>query len=181
MRRLRRLAHTQSGYTLVELLIVTITLTAILAGLTTAFVSGSNSELDTNRRVQAQIQATVALAKLRQDVHCATSASIASTTMSLTGVGCWPTATDHDHTSWCTVASGTQFNLYRLAGTSCNSTGKLYASNFVSSTVFTYTASVASTSLAKVHIDFKSNVNPAKSLDAFEVADDLVLRNSTRS
>jgi len=180
MKRLRRPARAESGYSLVELLVVTAILTGILAGLTTAFVEGSKSELDTNRRVQSQIQANLALAKLRQDVHCATSGSISSATVTLTGVGCWPTASDHDHTSWCTVASGSQYNLYRLSGTSCNSTGKLYATNIVSSPVFTYTASVSGTSLAKVHIDITTNANPAKTYDAFELVDDIVLRNSTR-
>jgi type II secretory pathway pseudopilin PulG len=185
MSRLHRLVRAQSGYSLVELLVVTITLTGILAGLTTAFVEGSSSELDTNRRVQAQIQTTIALAKLRQDVHCASGGSIAGATLTLTGCS---TGT----VTWVTCGAGTRYALYRNTTTcptipalcasaaAAPTTGKLYADCLTSGSVFTYTAQ-ATTSLAKVHVDFKTNVNTKKALDSFEVVDDVILRNSTRS
>ena len=47
--------------------------------------------------------------------------------------------------------------------------------------MFTYTSSVADVSLAKVHADVRVNVNPTKSLDTFELVDDIVLRNSLRA
>jgi prepilin-type N-terminal cleavage/methylation domain-containing protein len=173
MRRLRRLLRRQSGYSMVELITVMVILATIMTGLTTAFVQGSTAELDANRRVQAQLQATGGFDKLRRDVHCASSASIVSATMTLSGCG-------SGSVSWCTVGSGSRYGLYRLAGASCNATGKLYADYLISSSVFTYTASVAQTSLAKVHVDLKVNVNPSKTRETFELVDDIVLRNSKR-
>ena len=46
--------------------------------------------------------------------------------------------------------------------------------------IFTYVAQSTS-SLAKLHVDFPVNVKPLKSVDLYELADDIVLRNSTRS
>ena len=173
MRRLR-LVRSESGYSLVELLIVLIILGTIIGALTTAFVQGSTAELDANRRVQAQLQANAAFDRLRRDIHCASSASILSTTMTLTGCG-------SGDVSWCTVGSGARYGLYRLAGATCDATGKIYADYLVSSSVFTYTPPVAATSLAKVHVDVQVNVNPAKAVDLFQLVDDIVLRNSLRA
>jgi prepilin-type N-terminal cleavage/methylation domain-containing protein len=174
MTRLRRLLGRQSGYSLVELITVMAILGTILGGLTTAFVQGSTAELDANRRVQAQLQATAAFDRLRRDIHCASSASIASTTITLSGCA-------FGDMSWCAVGSGSRYALYRKSGGSCDSTGKLYADFLTSSSIFAYTAPVADTSLAKVHVDLQVNVNPTKAVDLFELVDDIVLRNSLRA
>lgn len=171
---LRRLACQVSGYSMVEFLIVTLILGLVLGALTTMFVKGSAAELDANRRVQAQVQAAEAFDRLRRDVHCASSAAVVSATLTLSGCG-------SGSVSWCAVGSGSRYALYRLAGVSCDATGKLYADYLLSPSVFTYTAPVASTSLAKVHADVSVSVNPAKPTDTFELADDIVLRNSTRA
>jgi type II secretory pathway pseudopilin PulG len=160
---------------MIEMLIVTVILGTVLTGLTTAFVEGSNAEVEANRRVQAQTQAAAAFDRLRRDVHCASSASVSGSTLTLSGCGA-------GSVTWCAVGSGTRYTLYRKAGTSCDSSGKLYADYLkTTSGLFTYTASVAGTSLAKVHADVVVSVNPTKSVDTFEVKDDIVLRNSTRT
>ena len=46
--------------------------------------------------------------------------------------------------------------------------------------VFNYAAQSA-TSLAKLHVDFPVNPKPTRTVDTYELVDDLVLRNSTRS
>jgi prepilin-type N-terminal cleavage/methylation domain-containing protein len=174
MRRLRRLLRSQSGFSLVELVTVMAVLGTILGALTTAFVQGSTAELEANRRVEAQLQATAAFDRLRRDVHCASAASIVSSTITLTGCG-------SGSVSWCAIGSGTRYALYRLAGSSCDATGKLYADYLISSSIFTYTAPVSGTSLAKVRADVQVNVDPARAVDTFELVDDIVLRNSTRT
>jgi prepilin-type N-terminal cleavage/methylation domain-containing protein len=188
MRRLRRLVRSQSGYTVVELLVVVAILGVIVGALTTAFVQGSTAELDANHRVGAQLQANAALDRLRRDVHCASSGtvSVSGDTITLTGCGAG-TAT------WRACGGGTRFALYRNA-TSCPtpipascdtappaSDGKLYADCLTSSALFTYTASTAATSLAKVSVDVRVSVNPAKAVDTFELQDTIFLRNSTRT
>jgi hypothetical protein len=174
MKRILRVVRGEEGYSMVELLTVTIILTTVLTGLTTAFIQGSNAELHANRRVQAQLQAAAAFDRLRRDIHCASSASISGTTMTLSGCG-------SGTVSWCAAGSGSRYALYRLAGSTCNSTGKLYADYLTSSSVFTYTAPVASTSLAKVRVDTRVNINPSNAIETFELTDDVVLRNSVRA
>ena len=146
----------------------------ILGALTTVFVQGSNAQVEANRRFQAQLQATASFDRLRRDVHCASSASLAGSTVTLSGCGT-------GSVSWCPIGSGTRYALYRKAGASCDVTGKLYADYLISSAIFTYTAPVAGTSLAKVHVDIRVNVLPAKTIDTFELIDDIVLRNSLRA
>ncbi len=173
-RRVRRLVRGESGYSLVELLTVMVILGTILGALTTVFVQGSNAQVEANRRFQAQLQATASLDRLRRDVHCASSASIAGSTITLSGCGT-------GSVSWCALGSGTSFSLYRKSGATCDAAGKLYADYLISSAVFAYTAPVAGTSLAKVHVDIRVNVLPAKAIDTFQLTDDLILRNSLRA
>lgn len=173
MRRVLRRLRCEAGYSLVELITVMAILVTVLTALTTVFIQGSQAELDANRRTQAQLQAMAAFDRLRRDVHCGSSASISGVTLTVSGCA-------SGDVSWCTVASGSQYQLYRKTGSSCDSSGKLYAESLTSSSLFTYTAPVADTSLAKVHADIRVNVNPTKALDAFELVDDIVLRNSLR-
>lgn len=164
----------EGGYSLVEMLVVMIVLTTVLTGITSAFIQGSRAELHANNRFQAQLQANQSLDRLRRDVHCASSASISGSTLSLT---CGSTTI-----SWCSVSVATsRYAVYRKLAATCDSAGKLYADYLTSAATFTYTASVASTSLAKVHVAFDVNVNPATSVDLFQLSDDIVLRNSLRA
>jgi prepilin-type N-terminal cleavage/methylation domain-containing protein len=188
MRRLRRLVRSQSGYTVVELIIVMAILGVIIGGLTTAFVQGSTAEVDANRRVQSQLQANAAFDRLRRDVHCASSGTVADSGATITLTGCAAGTT-----TWRACGGGSRYALYRNATscptpipTSCNtappaSDGKLYADCLTSSIVFTYTASAAATSLAKVSVDVLVNANPAKAVETFELQDTIFLRNSTRT
>jgi len=85
---------------------------------------------------------------------------------------------------WCALTSPTQasrFALYRTTTSPCDSSGKLYVDSLSSSSVFTYTASVASTSLATVGVDLTVNTRTSGTTDAYRLNDTLVLRNSTRS
>jgi type II secretory pathway pseudopilin PulG len=185
MKLLRRLRQTQGGYSVVELVTVTAILATVLTGVTTVFVSASNSELHTNQRVQAQVEAGAAFDRLRRDIHCASGGSVSGSTLTLTGTTCGTV-------TWQACAYGSWYALYRNAtscptdtnATKCSSfptptSGKLYASCLTSAT-FTYRAAVASTSLAKVRADIVVNAKPG-SLDSYELADEIVLRNSTRT
>ena len=92
--------------------------------------------------------------------------------------------------TWCTRSNGTnRYALYRVVGATCSG-GVKWADYLVPSSsaatcsgalcIFNYTAQ-STTSLAKLTVDFPVNVKPAKTVDLYELKDDLVLRNSSRS
>ena len=182
MRRLPPAAdRAEAGTSIVELVIVMLVLSTIMGALTTAFVEGTRSELDSNNRVRAQIDAGLALDRLRKDAHCASaiSPSGASSSITLTVPSGCPT-TGVTTIYWCALGSGTRYTLYRDT-TACTTSSKPYADYLTSSTVFNYTAPVASTSLGTLNVDLQVNVRPATPTDLFELRDNIVLRNTTRT
>ena len=170
----------ERAYTLIEMLTVMLILGTVLGALMTLFVQGSNAEFDMNNRFQAQQSARLALDKLRRETHCASgAATVTATSVTLTLPSYCPTG--NGSVSWCTVSISSQrYGLYRLKGATCDSTGIRYADYLTTGNVFSYTAQSTS-SLAKLHVDFPVNVKPKKSTEAYELVDDIVMRNSTRS
>lgn len=198
--RLRRL-RSERGYTLVEMLTVLVIMTVVMSGLTTLFVQASNAEQDMSNRFQAQVTARLALDTLRREVHCANVATPLGSSSSVTIT--LPTWNNPDGTqshcrtgsgsvTWCTRSVATdRYALYRVAGTTCTG-GVMWADYLVASSgapacgspsalcIFNYSAQSLS-SLAKLHVDLPVNVKPSKTVDLYELADDIVLRNSSRS
>jgi prepilin-type N-terminal cleavage/methylation domain-containing protein len=198
--RLRRL-RSERGYTLIEMLTVLVIMTVVMSGLTTLFVQASNADQDMNNRFQAQVTARLALDTLRREVHCASVATPLGSSSSVTIT--LPTWSNPDGTSshcrtgsgsitWCTRSVATnRYALYRVAGTTCTG-GVMWADYLVPTSgaatcgspatlcIFDYTAQSLS-ALAKLHVDLPVNVKPSKTNDLYELADDIVLRNSSRS
>jgi prepilin-type N-terminal cleavage/methylation domain-containing protein len=169
----------QDGYTVIELLVSMVILAGVLGAVSVLFVQASTAEVDLQNRFQAQQTARLALEKLRRETHCASAASVSSSTsVTLTLASYCPTGTGS--VTWCTVGSASRFGLYRKVGASCDATGVKWADYLTTGSVFAYTPQ-SSTSLAKLHVDFPVNVRPAKSVVAYELVDDIALRNSTRS
>jgi type II secretory pathway pseudopilin PulG len=172
-------ASRESGYTVVELLVVMMILATVMGSVTTLFVQASNAELDLNNRFQAQQSARLALDKLRRETHCASQATVAtSSSVTLTLASYCPTGSGS--VTWCTVGSSSRFGLYRKAGTSCDATGVKWADYLTTSAVFGYTPQ-SPTALAKLRVDFPVNVKPQKSVQSYELVDEIALRNSLRS
>jgi prepilin-type N-terminal cleavage/methylation domain-containing protein len=169
----------QDGYTIIELLVSMAILGAVMGAVTVLFVQATTAELDLQNRFQAQQAARLALDKLRRETHCASAASVATaSSVTLTLATYCPTGTGS--VTWCTVGSANRFALRRKVGTTCDATGVRWADYLTSGSVFAYTPQ-STTSLAKLHVDFPINVKPSKSVQAYELVDDIVLRNSTRT
>jgi len=192
MRRLRllRALGGERGYSLIEMLIVLSIMSVVMGALTTVFVQASNSELDMNNRFQAQQESRLALDKMRREVHCGSVATPAGSSSSVTLTLPAYCKTGSGSITWCTRnVSTNRYALYRVVGVSCSG-GVKWADYLVPTSsasvcsgtlcIFTYVAQSTS-SLAKLHVDFPVNVKPLKSVDLYELADDIVLRNSTRS
>jgi prepilin-type N-terminal cleavage/methylation domain-containing protein len=190
---MRRRLGAQGGYTLVEMLTVLLILGVVMGGLTTVLASATNADADMNNRFQAQQATRLAMDKLRREIHCSSSATPAATATSsitLTLPSYCKTYSGSVSVTWCTRnVSTNRYALYRVNGSTC--TGGVKWADFLTPTstatvcsgalcVFNYAAQSA-TSLAKLHVDFPVNPKPARTVDTYELVDDLVLRNSTRS
>jgi prepilin-type N-terminal cleavage/methylation domain-containing protein len=169
----------ERGYTLVEMLTVLVIFGTLMSALMTLFVQATNAETDMNNRYRAQQNARLALDKLRREAHCATAvttASQSSVTLSL------PSYCGNGSVTWCTASLGaSRYGLYRKAGTSCDATGVRYADYLTSANVFPSYTAQSTTALATLKVDFPVNVKPARTVDTYELKDDIVLRNSTRT
>jgi hypothetical protein len=161
-----------------------------MTSLTTVFVQASNSETDMNNRFQSQLTAKLALDKMRREVHCASVATPTGVSSSVTITLPSYCKTGSGSITWCTRSVATnRYALYRVVGSTCSGGIKWadYLTPSASASVcsgalciFNYTAQSTS-SLAKLSVDFPVNVKPAKTVDLYELKDDLVLRNSSRS
>jgi prepilin-type N-terminal cleavage/methylation domain-containing protein len=189
-RRLIRRLRRERGYSLVEMLVVMVITGVVMGALMTLFVQASNSEADMNNRFQAQLTARLALDKMRREVHCASVATPTGTSSSITLTLPSYCKTGSGSITWCTRSVATnRYALYRVVGATC--TGGVKWADYLTPgsgasacngalCVFNYTAQSAS-SLADLKVDFPVNIKPSKSVDLYELTDDIVLRNSTRS
>jgi prepilin-type N-terminal cleavage/methylation domain-containing protein len=180
MRRLRRLVASESGYTLVELLTVTIILGTVLTALTALFVQASNAELDMNRRFQAQQEARVAVDRMRREIHCSSGITPAGTTYSIAvtiPAQCPSSGGSQITVTYRTVLVSTErYKLERQVG--AGPIAKL-ADYIRVQNVFTYTAPTQ-TSLGKLRVDLPINIQPPGSGSNWELVADMVLRNTSR-
>jgi prepilin-type N-terminal cleavage/methylation domain-containing protein len=178
----------EGGYSLVELLVVMVILGVVLSGLTTVFISGSNAELDLNRRFQAQEQARAAFDRIRGDVHCASAAQAQTINtypgLKLNVTNCYASTPT---VSWCAVGASnpTRTQLYRTTATTstCTSsdTSRVLVADYLTTSngVFT-TSTIPQYSLQTVAVDFTVSVHPTNTKDRYRLNDSIVARNSTR-
>jgi prepilin-type N-terminal cleavage/methylation domain-containing protein len=170
----------ERGYTLIEMLTVLVIFGTVMSALMVLFVQGTGAEVDMNNRFRAQQGARLALDKIRREAHCATAVTVSSaSSVTLNLPSYCPTG--NGSVTWCTVSLGTsRYGLFRKAGATCDATGVRWADYLTSANVFGYAAQ-STTSLAKLSVDFPINVKPSRTVDLYELKDDIVLRNSTRS
>jgi prepilin-type N-terminal cleavage/methylation domain-containing protein len=190
IRRARRRLGSERGYSLIEMLTVMVIMGVVMGSLSTVFVQASNSETDMSNRFQAQLTTKLALDKLRREVHCASVATPTGSSASVTLTLPSYCKTGSGSITWCTRSNGTnRYALYRVAGATCTG-GVKWADYLVPSStatvcsgalcIFSYTAQ-STLSLAKLHVDVPVNIKPAKTVDLYELVDDIALRNSSRS
>jgi type II secretory pathway pseudopilin PulG len=177
LRRLRR----EGGYTLIELLLVCVILSTVLASITVLFVSASRSQMDMNRRYRAQQDARVAVDKVRREVHCANQITPAGVTTAITvqipsqcPTGATPGIPGGAVTNvvYDVVGSGQRFQLRR---------NTVVVADYISEqNAFSYTAPVASTSRGRLRMTLPINLEPTNRTKEWRLVADIVLRNTTR-
>lgn len=196
--RLRRLRGEERGYSLIELVVVMLILGIVISGLTTVFVSGSNAELDMNRRFQAQEQARLALDKIRGDIHCGTSATSGSSAAQAATINTYQAlrinttscnAGTTTYVYWCVVPVTTtpvRYALYRTQSTAAptsstctasDTSRQLVADYLINNAAFT-TGTIPYQALQTVDVDFEVDVNPTTTTkDVYELKDSIVARD----
>lgn len=181
-RLLRRLRSEEAGFTLIELVTVLGMFLITVTCLSYALIAANKAEEDMNRRFGSQINARIALDQLRREIHCASAVTPTGTSSSITiilGSRC-PTAASGTTVSWCTSGSGTRYALYRLVGGTCDTSGRKAVDYLTTGTVFSFAAQSTS-SLAILSVTLPVNSRPESGLPDYELEDDIVLRNSTRT
>ena len=175
MSTLRRLAACERGYSLVELLQVTVILAVVIGALLTVFVRAMNSELDMNQRFQAQQEARVAVDKMRREIHCASSITPAGSSQSITVT----------LPSQCPTAGGTLTTVvYDTQPVSAGRwqlrrAGVKVADYVTMQNVFRYDPP-ATGKLGNLHLELPINVRPNQAGQTWRLVADIVLRNTTR-
>jgi hypothetical protein len=162
------------------MLTVMVIMGVVFSGITTVFVSGSKAQAEQDRRFQAQLNTRLALNKIRRDIHCAsdvTPYATSAVTLKL------PSGCGGD-VSWCTAAvTGytNRYRLYRQLGTSCSAASGLRIADYLTSAnafpAFAHT--VGCQCLASLSVDFVVSLK-GSTIGAYELADTIYLRNSTR-
>jgi type II secretory pathway pseudopilin PulG len=165
---------------LIEMLVVMVIMSIVFAGVTAVFVAGSSAQAEQDRRFQAQLATRLALDKIRRDIHCANDVTpFATNSVTLKISGC----TGGD-ISWCTVAVAgytNRYALYRQAGTTCSASGTKIADYLTTAAAFPAFAHTSGCGcLASLQVDFKISVKGSSTVGAYDLADTIFLRNSTR-
>lgn len=172
----------QEGHTLPELITSMAILMTVMAALAGLMVSGTTAEVRMNEEFQAHTQARLGLDRFRREVHCASSAATSAgppVRATLTMPTSCATAGGNTNISWCTVASGSTYELWRYPGSACSGTGTKVAEHLTNANAFAYTTTAGS--LAKLQITLAINPTPSRPERAYTLEDAIVLRNSTRS
>jgi len=178
----RRALGEEAGFTLIEMVTVMAMLLIVVAALSDALIAAQQAEQDMNRRFGSQVNARMALDQLRREIHCASAVSPtgASSTITITlGARC-PSSGAGTTVSWCAIGSGSRFALYRQAGVSCTTSGKLVVDYLTTGSLFAFTPQSV-TSLAILAVTLPVNTNASTGLPDYRLDDDIVLRNSTRA
>jgi hypothetical protein len=180
LKRLLREARSESGLSLIELLIVMLLMGMLLGTITTILVSGIGTQSGLTATFGAETNLHTGLGKLRTDVNLACSESAQSAT-SVTLVD--PPCDGTKNVTWCTQGSGSVYGLYRITSGSTCTGGVKYADYLTGGSIFTYTAQNSPTgsyALPRLHVDVTVNPTPTLARNNYRVVDDLVFRNGVR-
>lgn len=175
LHRLARLLAAERGYTLIELLQVTVILSVVMAAITILFVNATNAEVDMSRRFQAQQNARVAVDRMRREIHCASLISPAGTTSSITAT--LPAQCPTAGGSQITVVYDTELvatDRYRL-----RRNGMQIADHVTAANVFSY-AVPTQQKVGILTVDLPVNVKPTETWKTWRLKADIVLRNTAR-
>jgi Tfp pilus assembly protein PilW len=171
---MNRLAREESGFTMVELVIVMFVTVLLMAGLSNMFISGLRASTTAGSRLSAQSNVNVALSRLEYETRCASAAALISggTGVTLT----LPAQCTHATGTWtyCVTAG----NLEEFSGSACSGTGTILASNVTSATPFSCLTTVGTYPRLQISL----TVNPTTTAgNATSATEQVTMRNAALS
>jgi len=171
---MNRLARDESGFTLIELIVVTLVTVVLMAGLSNVFISGLRASSTANSRLSGQSNMNVALSRLEFEARCASAASLGSAgaSVTLTLPGNCPHATGTY--TWC-VTSG---KLKKFSGAACSGTGGVFASNVTSAHPFSCLTTIGNYPRLQIALTVNST---STSGNATAGTEQVTLRNAAAS
>jgi prepilin-type N-terminal cleavage/methylation domain-containing protein len=186
--RLRLRLAESGGFTLAEMLVVMAILGVVIGGLTQLFVAANNTTTDLTSRFRAQQEGRVALDGLRRELHCASAISpttfpaggVTSITLTL-GSYCPSAPSGGGSVTWCTAGGGQRYALSRYVGTACSGAGVKKADYLTTNLVFKALTLQGGGLKARLSVDLPVDTNLSRAGGVYDLKDDIVLRNTSRT
>jgi len=179
----------ESGYALVELLIVMVVLFIVMGALTDGFVSASRTEVDQTQRADDQQGARQALERMRKDIHCASGASVEQTAsgyiLNLTETAnvCAGVTTSTSGVQWCSSSVGgstTRYAVYRTVTGTCDASDADFQVDYITTANIWSTPTCATGRLPTVAVNMPVNRNVASAPnETYDLQDSIALRNAS--
>jgi prepilin-type N-terminal cleavage/methylation domain-containing protein len=152
-----RVLHEESGFSLLEMLIVMVITVILMGGLATIFGLGLNTSKTSSSVIASQSGVVIALDRLDYEARCASSAKLVSggTGVTLT----FPAQCTHTSgtVTWC-VTSG---SFVRYSGTACSGTGVTYVKSVTSTTPFSCVATVGNYPALRANVTVNTGTTSA--------------------
>jgi prepilin-type N-terminal cleavage/methylation domain-containing protein len=163
-------AREESGFTLVELVVVMTVLMLVMAGVSSLFLQGLHTSNTTSDILASQTQVHLALDRLEYETRCASAATRVSSGagVTLTLPSQCPHATGT--ITWCV----TSHSLVRYSGSACSGTGQTLASNITSATPFSCISTVGDYPQLQVALTAQTQ----SSSDTVSATDKIDMRNA---
>lgn len=174
---MRSLLHNESGFSMIELLVVSVILIIVMGGLATIFSIGLTTSQASSQTLASQSGVAVALDRLDFEARCASSAALQSGGVGVTltyASQCTHQGSSVTTVTWC-VTGG---SLVRYgSSSSCSGTGQTWATNITSAKPFSC-PSVSNASLAELQVALTVNAGTT-TLTSATGTDTITLQNAT--
>lgn len=206
--RIRTRLAKEGGFTLVELLVVLVLLGIVMGAITQSFASAFASETRAYATATNEEHARLALARLRQDIHCAYQANgatpntngdggytfVLAEVVSSGGTQACPhlalgkedDGTQSSWVAWCTIRVGTnnsRYRLYRENVKECDGLNSTFMVDFITKPDIWDTKEncAAAAWQQYVGVDLITNMQPGNDVYKYDLHDAISLRNSERA
>ncbi|HLX31149.1 MAG TPA: prepilin-type N-terminal cleavage/methylation domain-containing protein [Gaiellaceae bacterium] len=167
-----RLLRDESGFTLVELILVAALTVVLMAGVSDVFVSGLRTSSTTNAMLASQASVQTALTRLEFETRCASQATRAASGADVTLTLPGQCANAAGTVTWC-VSGGT---LTRYSGSSCSGSGQTFATSVTSATPFSCVATVGDYPELQVALSANAGTNSGTAVSETDTID---MRNAS--